>query len=274
MSSAAVGRPRPVQPIRTLLAPLLRPRRGALMVMSGAAVAAGFAEAAVLVLIARIAFRHVARSSCRGRPRTIRSDVVLDRDPADVCRSTRRGPCRAAGRVHRARDECDLRRDRADRTGLIHRYLATGWPLQAAQREGRLQELLTTYTDAGANAVGSLTSGMIGAFSLSALLLTALWVSPVASVVAAVLALGLGLMLRPLRAAVRRRSGRTAAADLAFATGLTELTSTLQEVRIFGVEQQVSERLEELNRQSVHAGVRTGYVGDRSESCIRVRHCC
>ncbi len=232
------------------------------MVMSGAAVAAGFAEAAVLVLIARIAFaltspdRHVEvdlgplgqTSFSIGTLLTFAAVLVVVRVVLQVVYTVL-----ATNVTYAAIEQM--------RTGLIHRYLATGWPLQAAQREGRLQELLTTYTDAGANAVGSLTSGMIGAFSLSALLLTALWVSPVASVVAAVLALGLGLMLRPLRAAVRRRSGRTAAANLAFATGLTELTSTLQEVRIFGVEQQVSERLEELNRQSVHAGVRTGYVG-------------
>jgi ATP-binding cassette subfamily B protein len=262
MSEAATERFGDDRPMRVLLTPLLRPRRGALIVISAAAVSAGFAEAAVLVLIARIAFALTSpeqsvdvdlgplgeTSFSVGSLLIFATALVLLRVVLQVVYTV------AATRVAYGAIE-------SMRTSLIDQYLATGWPVQAAQREGRLQDLLTTYADAGANAVGSVTAGIIGVFNLSALLITALWVSPVASVVATVFALGIGLMLRPLRAAVRRRSGRTAQANLDFATGLTELTSTLQEVRIFGVEQQVSAKLRELNRRNVRAGVRTGYVG-------------
>src|SRR5436305_1739672 len=73
----------------------------------------------------------------------------------------------------------------------------------------------------------------------------------VASISAAVAALAIGLLLKPLRAAARRRAARYAAANLEFATGLTELASTLQEVRVFEVEDQVGQRLERLNDRSI-----------------------
>lgn len=230
--------------------------------MSVAAAAAGFAEAAVLVIIARIAFALTSPNK----------NVDVDLGPlGEVSLSI--GTllmfalvlviARVVLQVGYTVIATKVTYDAVERmrTGLIHQYLATGWPLQAAQRNGRLQELVTTYVDAASRAVNSLSFGAIASFNLAALLLTALWVSPIASVVAAAASFGIGLMLRPLRAAVRRRSGRAAAANLDFATGLTELASTLQETRIFGVQDEVETRLDELNRQSVREAVKTGYAG-------------
>ena len=70
--------------------------------------------------------------------------------------------------------------------------------------------------------------------------------NPVAAVVVAGTALVIGLGLRPLRGAVRRRAGLMAEANLSFATGLTEFAATTQEARIFVVEDQVRSRLDEL----------------------------
>jgi len=147
------------------------------------------------------------------------------------------------------------------RSRLARLYLGAGWPLQASQRDGRLQDLLTTYAGSSAEAIGALSQGAIGTFSLTALLVTALAVNPIASVAAAVAALAIGLMLKPMRAALRRRSSRTAEANLDFATGITELSTTLQEVRIFGVETPVADRLDELNRLSVRHSLHTSYIG-------------
>jgi ABC-type multidrug transport system fused ATPase/permease subunit len=131
-------------------------------------------------------------------------------------------------------------------------YLAASWPLQSAQRDGRIQDLLTTYANWCAGAVRSLALATTAAFNLAALLVAALLVNPVASIAAALAALAIGLVLRPLRAGSRRRSGRRAAADQDFATALTELTSNLQDVRVFGVEQEVGDRLDALAARSAH----------------------
>jgi ABC-type multidrug transport system fused ATPase/permease subunit len=146
------------------------------------------------------------------------------------------------------------------RKTLTRLYLGAGWPLQSSQREGRLQELLTTYTAATSNAVNAVTQTVIAGFSLVALLITAFAVNVIASIAVGLGALGIGLLLRPLRAAVRRRSALAAAADLEFATGVTELASTLQEVRIFGVEEPVASRLGETVDRATVRMIRTAYV--------------
>ena len=147
------------------------------------------------------------------------------------------------------------------RKSLIRRFLAANWALQAQQREGRLQELATTYAGATSGAVSSVTTGAIAGFNLLALLVTALAVSPLASLAAAAAALLVGLVLRPLRLAVRRRSAKMAGANLVFATGVTELTSTLQEVRIFQVERPVGDKLSDLTDEYAQRALETAYWG-------------
>jgi ABC-type multidrug transport system fused ATPase/permease subunit len=230
--------------------------------MSVAAVLGGFAEAAVLVLIARIAFALSSPNSGvkvgLGPVGSVTISINALIGIAAVLVVVRIA-LQILYTVLAARASAGV--TESTRTSLIHLYLAAGWPLQSKQREGRLQELLTTYASAVTSAVGSFAIGATSLFNIMALLVTALWVSPFASIGAAVAALAIGVLLRPLRAAVRRRSARAAGDNLDFATGVTELTSTLQEVRIFGVEHQVGDRLDALNRRSVFSALRTSYAG-------------
>ena len=125
-------------------------------------------------------------------------------------------------------------------------YLDATWALQSEERHGRLQELLTTDTSEASGAVLNLASGLVASLNLVALVGTAVVVNPTASVVVAGTALIIGLSLRPLRGAVRRRATLMAEANLAFATGLTEFAATTQEARIFAVEPEVRARLDAL----------------------------
>ena len=245
-----------------LVMPLVRTQRGRLTRMSIAAILSGFAEAAILVLIARIAFALASTED----------DVTVSLGPLGehtLSISLLLGTAAALIVVRIGLQAVyTLLSSRATfavvettRSRLARLYLGAGWPLQASQRDGRLQDLLTTYAGSSAAAIGALSQGAIGAFSLAALLVTALAVNPIASVAAAVAALAIGLMLRPMREALRRRSSRTAQDNLDFATGITELSTTLQEVRIFGVEGPVADRLDVLNRRSVRSSLHTSYVG-------------
>jgi ABC-type multidrug transport system fused ATPase/permease subunit len=229
--------------------------------MSVAAIAGGFAEAGILVLIARIAFALTAPdkdvSFTVGPLGTVHvpvSALIVTTGALVIVRMA----LQAVSTVLEARIPATVVQN--TRSSLVHMYLAASWSLQSSEREGRLQELLTTYASSGAAAVNSLASAGIAMFSLTALLLTAMVVNVFASVAAAVAALLIGLMLRPLRAAVRRRSARSAAANLEFATGITELASTLQEVRVFGVEQPVASRLDQLNDRNIALSLRTAYA--------------
>jgi ABC-type multidrug transport system fused ATPase/permease subunit len=230
--------------------------------MSLAAVLGGFAEAGVLVLLARIAFALASSdtevSVSLGPFGTLHVAVGVLIGVAAALVVVRMA-LQWASTVLTARATFSV----VDHTrrSLVGLYLAAGWPLQATQREGRLQELLTTYVNSTSTAIASLANGATNAFSLAALLLTALAVNPIASLAGGLAALLIGLLLRPMRAALRRRSGRSASSNLDFATGITELTSALQEVRIFAVEPAVGGRLESLNERNIELSLGTAYLG-------------
>jgi ABC-type multidrug transport system fused ATPase/permease subunit len=247
--------------VRHLVWPYTAGQRRRLALMSLAAISGGFAEAALLLLIARIAFALSSHGA----------DVTFTVGPLGSITMSIPGLVAVAAALvllkmffqsaqSRLAARATTSVTRSTRRRLIRLYLGASWPTQAAQREGRLQELLTTYVTAASGAVNSLTQVAISGLNLTALLVTALAVNVVASVGAAIAALLIGMLLRPLRAAVRRRSARAAQAGLTFATGITEVAATLQEVRIFGVEEPVSARIDGLNRDAADRQLRTAYM--------------
>ena len=237
--------------IRSLVAPVVRPELRRILPMSFAAIAGGLAEALVLVLIARIALAlsggHDHVNLHVGPIHAIRETVltliiaaaviVLIRVALQVVQNALAARAETSV-VNRARQE------------LFTTYLRANWPLQSAEREGRLQELLTTYARSVGYMVFGLTQAVISGLSLMALLAAAFTVNAAASVAAAIAALAIGLMLQPLRKAARRRSARAAQSNAEFATGLTETAAILQAVRIFQVEDSVRERLADLSNNA------------------------
>ena len=230
--------------------------------MSITSIIGGLAEAALLVLIARIALALASDDSSVTfnlgpvHDWTVSVTVLLSVAAALVLV---RMAFQAMQTVLAAR--ATYATVAGVRKSLIRRFLAADWALQSQQREGRLQELATTYATATSSAVGGITGSAISGFNLLALLATALAVSPLASIAAAAAALLVGLVLRPLRLAVRRRSAKMARANLVFATAVTELTSTLQEVRIFQVERPIGDTLSEFTDEYTRRAVDTAYWG-------------
>jgi ABC-type multidrug transport system fused ATPase/permease subunit len=256
------SRPPRQVPLRTLVLPLLRPQRVRLIAMSISSILGGLAEAAMLVLFARIAFALAS-----GDDQVTVNVGPIDNWHLSVSELLWIAAALVAARVVLSALQMVLSaRSSTDtvvrtRKRLIRRYLGASWALQSQQREGRLQELVTTYSNAASGAVATVATGAIAIFNLAALLGTALFVSPLASIGAGLAALVIGLVLRPLRLAVRRRSALSAEANLQFATGVTELTSNLQEVRIFQVEEPVGNRLADLTEEAAHRNLSTAYMG-------------
>ncbi len=250
--------------LRRVLGPFLEGQRRRLVLLSATAALGGFAEAAVLVLISRIAFALAAKGDQR-------SEIAVDLGPVHTVLSL---PfllglaatlivLRLALNIGQARLSARTSTSVLARTRkqLVALYLGASWSLQAEERDGRLQELLTTYAVNASYSVLLLANGTVAVFNLSAFVLTALAVNPAGAVVVAVTALLLAVMLRPIRAAVRRRSRRSAEANLALATSLTELASTTQEVRIFEVEHQVRRRLDAQTDVAAEEQYRTSVLG-------------
>ena len=233
--------------LRQVFGPFLEGQRRRLVLLSGSAALGGFAEAAVLVLISRIAFALASDGDQR-------SHVEVDLGPIHavvglpflIGSTAALIALRLVLNIWQARLSARTGTSVLSRTRkqLVALYLGASWSLQSEERDGRLQELLTTYAVNASTSVLTLANGTVAIFNLSAFVLTAFAVSPAGALVVAVTALLLAAMLRPIRAAIRRRSRRSADANLALATALTELASTTQEVRIFEVEPQVRRRLD------------------------------
>ena len=239
-----------------LVRPFMGGQKRRLILISVAAVFGGLAEAATLVLVARIAFALASNSD------TVSVDVGPVKAhisvPTLVGISLVLLVIRVALQVFQARLGAHLGASVLQRTRrrVLRQYLAADWNLQSQQRDGRLQDLMTTFVNQAAGAVATISLGAVALFNLLAFVGTALFVNALASLFIAILAFLLALALRPLRAAVRRRADRQARADLEFGTGVTEFTQSLQEVRIYGVGREVSERIDAINDRAAYLNAR------------------
>ncbi|TQN48813.1 ABC-type multidrug transport system fused ATPase/permease subunit [Humibacillus xanthopallidus] len=133
---------------------------------------------------------------------------------------------------------------------LSHAYLETDWPTQQAEPAGRLQELLTTFVLRVNNTVVTLTQAVTALLSLLAFLGAGLLVDP-GSTLGVLVALTLvGAILAPLRQRIRRHAAASAGAGVNFANAVSELGSFGLEMHTFGVERQISDRIDELTHQA------------------------
>lgn len=239
-----------------MVRPFMGGQKHRMILISVAAVFGGLAEAATLVLIARVGFALAeGKDSVAVDIGPVNTSFSV---PALVIASLVLLVVRVTLQVFQARLGAHLSASVLQRTRrrVLRQYLAADWDLQSQQRDGRLQDLMTTFVNQAASAVVTISLGSVALFNLLAFVGTALFVNALASLLIAVFAFALALALRPLRSAVRRRADRQARADLEFATGVTEFTQSLQEVRIYGVGREVSERIDAINDRAAYLNAR------------------
>jgi ATP-binding cassette, subfamily B, bacterial len=261
MARGDVGDPESRSSIDLVRAATVGHRR-ALVAVGALALLGGFTEAGVLVLIARLAFAlangesnvHASLGPFGGVSVTVPSLIAI-----------------AAGLVVLRVAFQLLQAERIAHTGavvwssvrrrLLVAYVNSTWALQSRQRDGRLQELVSTYAQSVTNTVLSLSNAIASFFSLLAFLLTAVFVNVLAAFLVMLVGIGVALALRPLRHVVRRRYGRSAAANLSFATQVTEFAGQTQEVRVFNVEEPVLTRLAHGIEESARLQQRANFIG-------------
>ena len=132
------------------------------------------------------------------------------------------------------------------RRRLSHAYLGAAWSVHHAEPSGRLQELLTSFIGRVLVAVAGAIQGLTAALGVVAFLGAGLVIQPLATL--AVLAfLGLlAALLGPLRAAIHRAAQRSGAADLDFATSVSELGGRGRGMQVFGARRAFLERVDAL----------------------------
>ena len=146
------------------------------------------------------------------------------------------------------------------RRQLAGAYLKSTWSAQHGERAGRLQELLTTFSQRGANLVNTLMQGITNGFSLLALLVSAVFIDPVASIVVILAVALLSLCLRPLRGAVRRQARQNADTGMDYATALSEISQLGMEMHVFGVQRQTERRVSALLEENAKTSRRLSFL--------------
>jgi ABC-type multidrug transport system fused ATPase/permease subunit len=216
-----------------------RGRRPALVLMAGTAFIGGLMEALFLVTVTRAAFAITENKPRVGivwgwflsvnQTLLLAMGLVVVRILLAVLTSWQSARL-STGAVSRIRSE------------LSSAYFDASWEVQQVERAGSLQELLTNYTFQASSLMGNVSQALVAAANLTALIGLAVAVDPLGAVVLVVTVGVLGLCLRPLRAAIRRRGRAAMEVGMDFATSMNELSELGLELHVFQVQDEARRR--------------------------------
>jgi ABC-type multidrug transport system fused ATPase/permease subunit len=247
--------------LRRLLAPFVRLNRGRLAGLASASLFGGFAEAAVLVVVARVAFaitqQHSTVSVSAGPVGPYEVSV-----PALIALAAVATLVRLALQAITSWEGSTITSDvlGRSRSTITRAFLHASWSLQSAERQGHLQEVLTVHATYASRTMDALVVLLVSGLSLFALLVSAVVINAFAAIVVGAGVVLLALIMRPLRGAVRSRSQATADADLEFAESIGEVTTIAQEIKVFDAGEPVRNRVNRLIRAQAQAMRRTKFL--------------
>jgi ATP-binding cassette, subfamily B, bacterial len=213
---------------------LVRHRRGAIVGLSLGSFAAGFSESMILALVA-----HTALAMVDGLERVQTSIGVVD---VDLRLATALGIAAALGVLRlvlqvglayvptrvAADTQVELRDD------LFEAYSESSWEIQAADRDGHLQELLTNQVNNGAAALLHLSTLVSAVLIFATLVVVAFVLGPVVALLVLALAVLLAIVLRPIGWRARQASERQSQSQLDYAGTLSEAVQLAEETYAFG----------------------------------------
>jgi ABC-type multidrug transport system fused ATPase/permease subunit len=133
------------------------------------------------------------------------------------------------------------------RSQAVGAFLRATWARQAQDREGALQETISTLAMQSSLLALTFASGLAAALNLLTLLVVATLVDPVAMIVVLLFGAGLFAALRPMATMTRRRAKLFVASNSNFAEEVSKISSLAMELQVFGVQETAALNLEALN---------------------------
>ncbi len=118
---------------------------------------------------------------------------------------------------------------------LFDAFVHTSWELQSKERQGHLQEVMTTQVGHTSQLLLALSRGMGASLTATGLLVSAFLISPPAAAAMAVGGVVLFFVFRPFGRHSRTYSRTHAAASLGFAEAVNETVQLGEEYHVFGV---------------------------------------
>ncbi len=232
------------------LKPLLGDRRGAVAGLAVSSLVSGFAEAGMLALIAEAAAQLVSSSK--------QTHIHLGSLHLSVEFHTLIAIAFGLGVVRLlmqiplsvlpARIASDVQARM--RTDLFHAFTGASWEAQSRDREGQLQDTMTSQTmQATGGAVGA-TNLIVNSLNFLALLVTAFLLNAIAA--AAILCAGVIMFvaLRPVKQIGVRRARALSKAQVRYASGINEAVRVAEETQVFGVAAAQRNRIDVLVRRA------------------------
>jgi ATP-binding cassette, subfamily B, bacterial len=136
------------------------------------------------------------------------------------------------------------------RTKLFHSYTRASWEVQSQDREGQLQDTMTSQTmQATGGAVGA--TGLISnSLNFFALLVTAFVLNPYAAGGIMIAGVLIFVLVRPLKKLGVRRARALSRAQVQYASGINEAIRLSEETHVFGVGGAQRKRIDALVQQA------------------------
>ncbi len=147
------------------------------------------------------------------------------------------------------------------RRSLFHAFTRASWEVQSRDREGHLQEIMTSQVLQATNASLQATSLITSLFTFIVLVAVALLLNPLVAVVVLISSLVVFGSLRPLRALGVSRSRALSRAQMEYAGGLGEAIRVAEETHVFGVAAAQRSRSDRLVASARDLFLRTQIVG-------------
>ncbi len=122
------------------------------------------------------------------------------------------------------------------RSDLSHAYTRASWAEQSNDREGHLQETMTTQVIQASQGALQASTLLAASLNFSILMITALRVNAKAAAIVLVVAVGLLAALRPLNRLGSRRARQLSRAQLSYAGSISEMVRVSEETHVFGVD--------------------------------------
>jgi ABC-type multidrug transport system fused ATPase/permease subunit len=132
------------------------------------------------------------------------------------------------------------------RSRLFRSFTDASWDSQSRDREGRLQEIMTSQAGQASNGAQQTTLLVIASCTFVILMASAIALSPLAALAVFVIAVGMFFILRPLRSLGVRRSRLLSQAQVEYAVGVAEANRLAEETQVFGVMEAQYDRVQDL----------------------------
>ncbi len=146
------------------------------------------------------------------------------------------------------------------RARAIEVFTGATWDRQEREREGSLQETVTTLASNTAQLAGALVAGIVSLLALITVVVAALVVDPVATIVVVAIGGALVVVLRPLTRITRRSARHFVSANSRFAEDVSRMSSLAMELRVFGASGSAAAELEATSRTTAQIGRRLRFV--------------